>query len=376
MKDNGRDGVACQVHRKQRALNLVVKFPGIFKRFKEYAEAFRFLTGVRFKTDEQTFDARDYKKDNPLGFDTLVTRYLEIKKQTVKPGTFAHIRYDLTVASEYFGSTNVREISYAEIEDFLLKQGAVSDKTRHNRKANLHAFFMWLVKRRVLRRDQLPEFPELSFSLGFRKTVDKKTQEAILAEIRMRTADNPRVYLAFRMICTYVAIRPGELRGILERDLDRGRGLLTVRDHKTSQHIGAKTIPLLEEDMEFIRGLPQGLPSAPLFRHEAGNGYDKVAGAPFGQHMLYKHWRRACKKLGIEGVDMYGGCRHSSMQHLREMMSPEEVKRLSMHTTNAAIDRYLEIGMEELRRGYQKTRLSAPLLHLQKTKADPSGSAP
>jgi integrase len=376
MKDNGRDGVVCSVHRKQRALNLFVKFPGVFKRFKEYAEASRFLTGVRFKTDEGSFDSRDYRKDNPLGFENLVSRYFEIKAQTVKPGTLAHIKYDLTVASEFFGQLNVKEIGYAEIEDFILSQKDVSDKTRHNRKANLHAFFVWLVKRRVMRKDEMPEFPELNFSLGFRKTIDKATQEAILEEIQVRTTDNPRIYLAFRILCTYVAIRPGELRGILEGDLDRKRGLLTIRDHKTTKHIGAKKIPLLEEDMEAIRSLPQGTPAAPIFRHEVGDGFRKVAGAAFGPRFLYKHWIIACQKLGIEGVDLYGGCRHSSMQHLREQMSPESVKRLSLHTTNKALDRYLEIHMDELRAGYAKARSSAPILHLQKTKADSSESAP
>jgi hypothetical protein len=115
-------------------------------------------------------------------------------------------------------------------------------------------------------------------------------------------------------------------------------------------------IPLLEEDVEAFRRLPQGLPNAPLFRHESSDGHSKTAGEAFGQHMLYKHWRRACKHLGVEGVDMYGGLRHSSCQHYREMMGAEDVKRLTLHTTNKAFDRYLEIGMEELRAGYARSR--------------------
>jgi hypothetical protein len=59
----------------------------------------------------------------------------------------------LTVASEFFGQLDLKEIGNAEIEDFILSQKDVSDKTRQNRKANLHAFFVWLVKRRVIRKD-------------------------------------------------------------------------------------------------------------------------------------------------------------------------------------------------------------------------------
>ncbi|HOV87975.1 MAG TPA: hypothetical protein PLM79_16590 [Syntrophobacteraceae bacterium] len=94
-------------------------------------------------------------------------------------------------------------------------------------------------------------------------------------------------------------------------------------------------------------------------RDHGGGG--KPKGAPFGKHILYSYWKKACSNLGIEGVDLYAGTRHSTMQYMRILgHSPEEVKRLSFHTTNAAMNRYLQINPEELRAGYAQVR--KPLL--------------
>ena len=97
-----------------------------------------------------------------------------------------------------------------------------------------------------------------------------------------------------------------------------------------------------------------------FFRRDCGGG-GKLAGTPFGRHILYDYWKKACANLGIEGVDLYGGTRHSTMQELRKIMSPEEIKRLSMHSTNKALDRYIQVNVEELRNGLSKVR-NQPIL--------------
>lgn len=50
---------------------------------------------------------------------------------------------------------------------------------------------------------------------------------------------------------------------------------------------------------------------------------------------------KACTNLGIEGVDLYGGTRHSSVRALRRYRSPEEIKRAAMSETNKAFERYM-----------------------------------
>jgi len=50
---------------------------------------------------------------------------------------------------------------------------------------------------------ELPEFPEVSFVLGYRRTVDKATQIAIIEEVK-RICPNPKVYLGIKWLATYL----------------------------------------------------------------------------------------------------------------------------------------------------------------------------
>lgn len=65
---------------------------------------------------------------------------------------------------------------------------------------------------------------------------------------------------------------------------------------------------------------------------------------------------KACSNLGVEGVDMYGGTRHSSAVALREFATPEQIRRATMHSTNKAFERYYMVSREELQDVYQATR--------------------
>ena len=81
----------------------------------------------------------------------------------------------------------------------------ISDKTRANMCSALHDFWMWLRKRKVLQLSQIPEFPNVRFELGFRKTISKPVQEAILDEIhRLTWHINPKIYMGVKWLCTYI----------------------------------------------------------------------------------------------------------------------------------------------------------------------------
>ncbi|MDO9230251.1 MAG: hypothetical protein Q8M86_05020 [Syntrophales bacterium] len=73
-----------------------------------------------------------------------------------------------------------------------------------------------------------------------------------------------------------------------------------------------------------------------------GAGIKGVAdNAPFGIKYFYKRRGKACSTLGIDGIDLYGGTRHSSVRALRKYRSPEEIKRAAMSETNKAFERYM-----------------------------------
>jgi len=68
---------------------------------------------------------------------------------------------------------------------------------------------------------------------------------------------------------------------------------------------------------------------------------------------------KACAHIGIEGVDLYGGTRHSSVRALiAEQYAPEQVKQAAMSETNNAFERYMGKAIDQdLRAIYKKSAM-------------------
>jgi integrase len=354
LKDNG-NALVCPDHPKCKANSFKIIFGSITRRFKSYQEAFRFLTGLRFKTDENTFDERDYRRDNPLGFTNISRKWVDYHRAEVRPGSFKNIRRHIQLAQDYFGQMNVKDIRYGNLEDFI-KTVKLSDKSRHNILSTVHAFFLWMKKRQEI--NEMPEFPSVSYELGFRKTISKELQLKVLDEIKRISFDlNPKIYLGIKWLSTYISIRPGEMIKLKEGEIDLENGYLYFPHPKEKKF---KSVPILPADVELLKSFPKGIPLLPFFRHQTGiQGVSE--NDPFGEKYFYKWWIKACSNLGIEGVDLYGGTRHSSARALRAYRTPEEIKRATMHSTNKAFERYFDIEAEDLRDIY---RDSAELISL------------
>lgn len=346
-RDDNRRGLSCPQHPQQFASQLKVKFCGITRRFREYDRAQAFLGGLRHEKGPDAarpFDPRDYQvKEKPLSFQILSAKWLQIKQADVKPSSLVKLRHYMARAAAYWGDTNIKAIGYAEIEDFLLAQTHLAAKTKSNIRSALNDFWTWLVKRRVINPADRPELPACPFELGWRQIVDKDTQAAILAELARRAPE--RVWLGIKWLCDYPALRPGELLSLKEGDILRDQGLLIFPQPKEKK---PKLVPLLEEDAELLRRLPPALPAIPFFRHLTG-GKGFAAGRPFGEKYFYKWWKKACAALGIEGVDLYGGTRHSSTTAARAVLTYEEIKTLTGHSTNAAFERYFHRDLTYVR---------------------------
>lgn len=325
----------------------------ITRRFKrgELALAERFLNGLRFKTDEGTFDARDYQQSNPLGFSYLVEKYLKAK---------AHLKavkkYEqrLRFAVEAWDARNVKEIKYADIEDLINSLRPVKSPyyIKHIRDT-LRQFFNWLVDRGEL--NKAPKMPPVKAAPGLRKIMTKDQQSAVLGRIYEITKDfNPRIHLAVQFLATYVNLRPAELLSVKEKAVDYERGVIFIEgeDEKTG---APKVVYLLDEDVAALKALGPSFPELFVFRHIKGSGAARP-GAKFGPDYLQRWWNKACKYLGISGVSLYPGTRHSSVVHLRESYSPESIKRATGHKTNSAFDRYLQVSGSELRAMYARSK--------------------
>lgn len=353
--EDRRRGLYCPKHPDQSAKKrFIVQFGRkLRKRFEHFVQAERFLDGLRYEVDRGTFDFRDHHSSNPLSFIVLSEQYLQKKKSRVKPGTYSHLKNYISVAQSFFKSSNVKSIQYAQLEDFVDSLN-VSNKTKANYLSCLRDFFTWILKRKEISRNEYPEFPVVNFELGYRKTVGKGTQAKIVAEVkRISYHVSPKIWLGIKWLTTYISIRPAELRNLQEGHIDLKQGFFFIPHPKEKR---PKIVPLIKEDIEILRKMPVGLPDLYFFRHGAGKK-GCTPGARFGVNVFYKWWKRACENLGIIGVDLYGGTRHSSAIGLRQHATPEQIKRATMHTTNKAFERYFIASREELQDLYEATQV-------------------
>lgn len=323
------------------------------KRFGTHGGAERWLTGQRFKADEGTWDARDYRADNPLGFENLVGKFLHSKRllKGVK-------KYEqrLRFATEKWGNTNVKSIGFSQIDGLLieLRENGYSSKYIKDIRDCIKSFYRWCARNSEIKHDQIPELPIIKASSPYRKIVTKEVQCRILEEVRRTATFNPRIYIGILFLSTYINVRPGELVSIRERDIDLNNGRILIRESKTGE---PKYVYLLDDDIRLLKEQPKGFPELYFFRHIKGRG-GNPPGSKFGKSYLYKWWRKSCEKLSIEGVDLYGGTRHSTAVALRQRLklTPEEIKRATGHRTATAFDRYLQIQGDELRAIYAQAR--------------------
>lgn len=315
----------------------------IYKSFKVEDDAELFRAHLNVSRVEGSLDFRDYSKENPLGFRPLSEKWLSYRKGELRcfKNPVLHMRY----ACSFFGNKNIKAIGYPELEDFTKSLPAhLKPKTKHNILSTVHSFFAWVHRRERSRGFSMPEFPTVAFELGWRRTVDKDTQGAIIEEVERISP--VKVWIGVKWLSTYVSIRPIELINIKEGDFDLSLGVVNVKHTKEKK---PKIVPMLPEDIDLIKSFPAALPHLYFFRHTKRNGIR------YGEKLLYKYWVRACKNLGIEGVDLYGGTRHSSVRALRDIFSPEQIKRGTMHSTNKAFERYFQIELQDARQVYLHT---------------------
>lgn len=340
-------GFRCPSHKDVYPNRVRAAIDGHFKRFSGpgcYDQAQQWLAGIRAKIGDPIthgqYDPRDYDRKKPLSFSVLSNQFLNKKAKAVSKSQLRNLTNYLKHAKEAWGDCNIKDIGYAEIEDFLDSLD-VSSKTRANYRSGIHSFFTWACKRysKGAHKIEMPDFPEGSFELGYRKITDKVTQIKVFEQIKEDRAKEPRIWLAIKWLITYASLRPDDIRRIREENIDRRTGRIIIE--RPTKRKKSRQIMLIPEDLEFLNTLARGLPHMPLFRHDWDKAIQTKAGDPLGMNILNKVWKTACKKLGIEGVTLYAGTRHTTVTALQEHISPDQIKQFTQHETNQAFERYL-----------------------------------
>lgn len=346
--DQRRRGCFCKNHSDVAATRFIVRFPGkIYLNFQDYTLAEQELNRLRYEkgTLGRTFNPENYKGSRPNSFVNLKDRYLTRKKHLA---SYRDIERYINRAAEHFGLTSIRDINGAELEDYLYGIQGISEKTRHNHMTQLRDFWQWCLKRgNIIALHEMPMFPAIDFELGRRKLTDWDTQEMIIATIRELSEHiNPKIWFGIDMLATYTALRPDDLRRLYESSLD-AHGILIIHNPTKRRH-KFKTIRLAEDHVNMWRHLQQqypAMPDMPFFRHTTGINRVK-ADTPFGEKYLYKWWIKACAVVGLEGVPLYPGTKHTTATETARMLGTAAARTAS-GLTNKAFDRYCEIENTE-----------------------------
>ena len=342
---DGKRGLFCPDYPKIKPTRFEVRYgPRIHRRFTDYEAALQFLTGLRFQEGSGRFDIRDYQvRGKPLSFKKLAAEWLAIKAGQIKRSSLSSFQRGFERAIDAWGNANIKSIGYAQLEDFFNDYPG-SPKTRLNLLVAFKAFWRWTEDRYDV--PPLRKWPHLgAVEMAFRDTVDIPTQEAIIND--MKEHEPFRVWLCIKWLANYIAIRPGEMRGLTEGQVDRQRGIIIVPHPKEKK---PKIIPLIQEDIEIVRGLPLAFsPDMPFFRHEKSIKGGTRAGDQLGHNSIYRAWKRACDRLGVRGVSLYPGTKHSTAMGYRAIYTPEQIRAMTLHSTSAAFNRYFQTGGEDLR---------------------------
>ena len=335
--DDRKHNCVCKPCNVEASKGYYVRFGrDICKRFKTYPEAAQFLSGLRFKESEGTLDIRDYKRDNPLSFRVQVARWLVIKEQEVSKETLRKYKRFAGYANKVWADRNIKTLSFGDIQDFLFSSRFTNSKYRADAASFLNHFFDWVVDSEEIKK---PKIPKVKFELGWRTITDLETQQKIIDEVRW-IAPEPKIAFGIELLSTYNALRPGDLRRIGEKDYKNG--LIRI-EHPTKLINKAKLVQLLPEhaeQWEALQGDAIPLPTLPYFRHESRSGVKP--GSLYGKDLFYKWWVKACKNLGVEGLDLYGGTRHTTTTAIAQLVDEASAKKSSGHVTNKAFERYCQ----------------------------------
>ena len=346
-----KGGCFCQTHPQVAATKqFYVKFKGVNKRFKAYIDAIRFLNGVRYKAYENSFDRKDYQKDLPYGFTNLALKYLK-RKENRK--SFTHIKNRIEKACVYFGQKNVKDINGGDIEDYLFdikgkkrdknteggwREVDIAEKTRADYGSTLHDFFMYCKKRGIIKISNIPEFPKIDYELGYRKVTNWETQSKVIEQIQKKHKYNPKAGFAIELLAHYPKLRPDDIRRVTEDDYDKDHGAIVFTNPTKLKNKFKiiKLIPDLKEKLDELIADYPGLPHMPLFRHSPTA---QTPEKPFGKNFLRKIWKQACDEIGLEGVSLYPGTKHTTTTEFAKRAGSDKAKRAT-GLTNKAFERY------------------------------------
>ena len=253
----------------------------------------------------------------------------------------------------YWRGLHVHEITYRNLEEWRITLGKrVASKTASNILGEFHRFLRWLVRCGDL--DRVPEFPEIPHDSKAPKILFPDEQAAVLAAIPW---EHRGVFLAMAH-----TLRPGEARGAnLDDWIAREqaihvrracKGLEAVAPVATAKERNWRIVGAGEELAAWIEWRIDRATKAERLRRVGVSLFPNWrARRHLNPDRRWSHcsitweWKAACDAVGVSGVSVYPGTKHSTATDLiRRGVNRERVQKALGHADPRSTDHYVQLA--------------------------------
>ncbi len=284
-----------------------------------YRRAVTLLSRVNSEIERHTFDPTRYVKQELEKYyaDRLLDGFLEYKLtgDKIAPSYVSHYKRHVGIASEYYGSQDIRDLRKLDIVNFtdhVRKKYNFSNKTLRNC-LNLFKTFLLYLKNDLEILRTVPNFPKIEIPQPKTHWLTPKVQKVAFSYI----PDQDKPIIAFLMLS---GCRPGEARALKCKDINLEQETITISATFSDYTYMAKrkgqgsknvTIPIHSEMLGYIKDRVQNnLPEAYIFTNtNSGRHYSKTK--------LGRIWNAARDKAGLDkSIRLYDATRHSFASQL------------------------------------------------------------
>jgi integrase len=323
-----------------------------------YERAFQVLLEIQNQIQNHTFDPSFWIKIEAKKFyvSTLLDTYLQHKIETLAPSYRTDFKRHLTLAKNFFGTKDVRELRMKDIFEFkkyLEDSGSLSPKTVKNILDTFKEFLNFYHKELEVIQ-VVPVFPKIEITPKAFRWLSLEAQSQIFNLI----PDEHKPIFGFLML---TGCRPAEARALKCKDVNLENGTITIsatfsgkvyREKRKGKVSKPVTIPIHPEMVEYIASrVKNNLPEAFLFPNP-------VTGRPYNKNALQKIWAKVREKAGLKNIRLYDATRHSVASNLISSgTSLFKVSRLLGHADVRTTERYAHLDIEALRFDLNKLSL-------------------
>jgi integrase len=351
-----RIGFVCPVHKTQPSRYFVdVYYQKQFKIYSHkngrvldsYQLAIETLDVIKHEIRTHSFDpskwvAGDIKK---FLFENIIEKWIELKEKEGIATIHKHKQFNRDYYSHFTGQ-DVRDIRTGHIHEFYSQlKTTISNKTKKNILAALHAFFNWLLTMEYI--EKMPGFPKIENKQHNWQWLDEQTQADILLAIP--TED--------RHIFSFLALhgcRISEARALKIKDIDFRHKSIAIRRtytgkacneiKETTKTNKTRVIPINPYFEETVKQ---------LCHNRFGEDFVFVnprTKKPYAMPTIQEIWQKARKTAGIN-ITAYEGLRHSfASQRICQGADLYLISKILGHTDIRTTQIYAHTNLESLRK--------------------------